>query len=198
MKRYIRDKHSAENVEIEVGKHSYGYEGITLTYSWLASLKIGSFCSLGPGLKINLGGNHRIDWLSTYPFGLPIPPSAQIFKNIQGRDKLFSISNGNIVIGNDVWTGFDVIIMSGVKIGDGAVISSNSVVYESIKPYSIVGGNPATRWAFRFSEEVIKKLLEIKWWNWPDNNINEVIPILLSSNFEELFKYYEINKQNLI
>jgi len=195
---YIRDKHSTQQVRVPVGKHSYGWEKIILTYSWLANLKIGNFCALAPGLTINLGGNHRIDWISTYPFGLPVPPSAQIFKdNVRGRDKLFSISNGDIVIGNDIWTGFDVTIMSGVKIGDGAVISSNSVVYESIKPYSIVGGNPAKLWTFRFDEDIIKKLLEIKWWNWPDKNIYDVVPLLLSSEFNELFEYYESNKQNL-
>lgn len=194
----VHDKHSGKEVSIKVGKHTYGCDGITLLHSYQGSkLSIGSFCSLGRELIVNLGGNHRTDWITSYPFGLPLLKNSHIFKTPSYVDKLFSVSNGDVIIGNDVWTGFDVKIMSGVKIGDGAVIATQSIVFESVKPYSIVAGNPAKLISYKFNQEIISKLLEIKWWDWPDIYINNVIPFLCSSNINKLIEYYELTKDKL-
>lgn len=125
-----------------------------------AQLKIGNFCSIASNITVLLGGNHRTDWVTTYPFGhcKNFPDVAPV----KGHPK----TNGNVVIGNDVWIGSGATIMSGVTIGDGAVIAANSHVVKDVAPYSIVGGNPAKHIKFRFTEEQIKSLLQIQWWNW--------------------------------
>ena len=99
-----------------------------------SNLVVGSFCSIAKGLKVFLGGDHRTDWISTYPFGHVFP---EIFGDpVKGHPK----SRGDVVIGNDVWTGQDVTIMSGVQIADGAVIAAGSHVHKDIGPYEIWGG----------------------------------------------------------
>jgi len=95
--------------------------------------------------------------------------------------------DGNVVIGSDVWIGEGVTILSGVKIGDGAIIAANSVIVKNVEPYSIVGGNPAKLIKYRFSEEQIKHLLEIKWWDWSEEKIIDNIEYLSSSKFVDTF-----------
>ena len=95
-------------------------------------------------------------------------------------------SNGDVIIGNDVWIGHESTIMSGVKIGDGAVIAANSVVVKDVEPYTIVGGNPAKVIKKRFSDDIINNLLELKWWDWSNEKINENLNILCSNNFDKL------------
>ena len=93
---------------------------------------------------------------------------------------------GDIHIGNDVWIGYNATIMAGVTIGDGAVIATNSTVIKDVEPYSIVGGNPAREIKKRFSDEIIKKLLELKWWNWEIEQITKNIQNLTGNNLENL------------
>jgi serine acetyltransferase len=100
-------------------------------------------------------------------------------------------TRGDVIIGNDVWIGDNVTIMSGSHIGDGAVISANTAVSCKIKPYSVVGGNPAQFLFYRFNKEIREKLLELKWWNFTDEQINEISPILCSNDFNLLFKICE-------
>ena len=90
------------------------------------------------------------------------------------------------MIGNDVWIGYEAVIMQGVTIGDGATIGTRAVVTKDVPPYSIVGGVPARPIRKRFSDEVIAQLLEIKWWDWPDEKIKENIPAIRSGNIKEL------------
>ena len=90
----------------------------------------------------------------------------------------------NIIIGNDVWIADNVTIMPGVTIGDGAVIATNSHVVKNVKPYSIVGRNPAKHIKYRFTKEQIEKLLEIKWWDWEDSKINQFIPLICNTNID--------------
>lgn len=167
---------------MEVGKYTYGHEGINVM-SWgsESNLIIGSFCSVGAWVKVFLSGNHRIDWITTYPF-------SHIHENIFPMETKTEhpVSKGDVIIGNDVWLGYESTIMSGVKIGDGAVVASNSVVTKDVEPYSIVGGNPAKLIKKRFDDETIKHLLEIKWWNWDDDKIRDNLHILCSNDFDKL------------
>ena len=161
------------------GIYSYGMPDI-LSWGEGAKLNIGNFCSIGICGKVYLGGGHRTDWVTTFPFG---HINKEIFNNFDGVGH--PKTNGDVDIGNDVWIGEHVTIMSGVTIGDGAVIATNSHVVKNVAPYSIVGGNPAKLIKYRFTEEQIQKLLEIKWWNWNDEKINSYLPLLCSSNIDD-------------
>ncbi len=125
--------------KVSIGRFTYGDEGL-LIRQWGegARLQIGRFCSIANDVTILLGGNHRVDWITTYPFG-------HIHRRkLGGRGILgHPTTNGDIVIGDDVWIGSRATIMSGVTIGSGAVIATQSVVTKDIGPYVIVGGNPA-------------------------------------------------------
>jgi len=174
---------------MEVGKYTYGQKHITLVFKEIfpnVKVKIGKFCSIAENLKIFLGnGYHDSGCISTYPFGHT--KSGAVF----GKEKFLDpTTNGNIIIGNDVWIGANVTIMSGVNIGDGAIIATNSHVVKNIEPYSIVGGNPATYIKKRFDEETIKKLLQIKWWDWNIIKIKENRHILSSNKFKLFFKLH--------
>ena len=124
---------------MKAGKYTYGHTEINLM-SWNSDsiLIIGSFCSFADKIKIFLGGNHRTDWITTFPF---IHIFTDVFDKIEKTDH--PTSRGDVMIGNDVWIGYGSTIMSGVKIGDGAVIAAGSLVVKDVDPYTIVGGNPA-------------------------------------------------------
>lgn len=129
-------------------------------------LIIGKFCQIATGVRFIMnGGNHAMNGFSTYPFAA--------FGNEWSQVPLDSKSRGDTVIGNDVWIGNSVTFMPGVKIGDGAIIGTNSVVTKDIEPYSIVGGNPATLIRKRFDEQTIALLLKIKWWDWDFEKITK-------------------------
>lgn len=163
-----------------IGKYTYGQPEI----HWAnkdTKLVIGNFCSIAGNVRIYLGGNHRTDWISTYPFGHIHKGTFNAFDG-----KGHPSSGGDVIIGNDVWISDNVTIMSGVTIGDGAVIACNSHVVKDVEPYSLVGGNPAKLIKYRFTEEQIKKLLEIKWWNWDDAKINKYVPLLCSGDVDKL------------
>ena len=170
-----------------IGKKTYGSENIKI-YQWGEgkTIKIGSFCSIATNIQIFIGGNHRHDWITTYPFG---HIHQDIYGNFNGEGH--PASNGDVIIGNDVWIGANATIMSGVIIGDGAVIANNSHVVKNVEPYTIVGGNPAKPIRKRFDDETITKLLKLKWWDFEDNEINKILPILCSSNLNELFELYK-------
>ena len=131
-------------------------------------LKIGKFCSIACGAKFLFNSaNHALDSLSTYPFPL-------FFEewNLEKEKVTEAWDNrGDIVIGNDVWIGYEAVILSGVTIGDGAIIGTRAVVTKDVPPYTIVGGVPAKPIRKRFDEKVIKELLKIKWWDWTEEKI---------------------------
>ena len=168
---------------MSIGKHTYGTENLRIYYPESAKLYIGNFCSIASNVNIFLGGNHRQDWVTTYPFG---HIHQNIFNNFNGQGH--PTTKGDIIIGNDVWIAQNVTIMSGVKIGDGAIIANNSHVVKDVEPYSIVGGNPAKFIKYRFTSEQIEKLLEIKWWNWDDEKINKFTPLLCNENIDDFIK----------
>jgi len=163
-----------------VGKHSYGMQNIKV-HSWGegSNINIGKFCSIAGNVNIYLGGNHRTDWITTFPFGHIGKGTFNKFNGV-GHPK----TNGDVIIGNDVWIAENVTIMSGVKIGDGAVIANNTHVVKDVEPYSIVGGNPGKLIKYRFSQEQISKLLEICWWSWSDEKINEECSLLCNQNIQ--------------
>ena len=174
---------SSEENHIQRGKYSYGTPEIRYQTD-NAKLIIGNFCSIGPNVKVYLGGNHRKDWITTYPFG---HINQGVFYAFNGYGH--PSTKGDVVVGNDVWICENVTIMSGIKIGDGAIIANNSHVVKDVEPYSIVGGNPAKLIQYRFPEETRKKLLDIQWWNWNEEKINKILPYLCSDNIEEFFNF---------
>ena len=160
------------------GKYTYGNDNICILEKYYENenLVVGKFCSIAKNVTVYLGGNHRSDWVTTYPFG---HINQHIFNNFNGAGH--PVSKGNVVIGNDVWIGSNAVIMSGVTIGDGAVLANNSHVVKNVEPYSLVGGNPAKLIKYRFTQEQIEKLLEIKWWYWDDYKINTFTPLLCNN-----------------
>lgn len=146
-------------------------------------LKIGKFCSIACGAKfIFNSANHSLSSLSTYPFPLFYDEWGLDVKNVTDSWD----NKGDIVIGNDVWIGYEAVIMSGVKIGDGAVIGTRALVTKDVSPYTIVGGVPAKVIRKRFSDDVISCLLEIRWWNWRREKIAENIRAIQTGNIKLL------------
>lgn len=146
-------------------------------------LKIGKFCSIACGAKfIFTSANHAIHSLSTYPF--PI-----FFEEweLEKKDIINAWDNkGDITIGNDVWIGYEAVIMSGVTIGDGAIIGARALVTKDVPPYTIVGGIPAKPIRKRFTDKTISTLLEIKWWNWETKKIKAHIAAIQSGDINKL------------
>ena len=164
---------------IKVGRHTYGFNNIDVR-SWGegAHLSIGNFSSIAADCTIFLGGNHRHDWITTFPFGHIALDS---FPNPKGTMGLgHPTTNGCVNIGHDVWIGTGVTILSGVSVGNGAVIGCNSTVTKDVPAYSIYAGNPAKLIKYRFDEVMIKDLLDLRWWNLSDSQIAKIIPLLQS------------------
>lgn len=162
-------------------KYSYGLENIRVRH-WGedADVQIGSFCSIADNVEIFLGGNHRTDWVTTYPFG---HVNTETFR-FHGLGH--PSTKGNVVIGNDVWIGSNATLFSGITIGDGAVIAAKAVVTKDVPPYSIVAGNPAKVVKWRFTVDQINRLLENPWWELSESRINDLIPLLCSNDVEGL------------
>lgn len=163
----------SEEFEYGIGTY-FGYVYIIRFNCVEPKFKVGKYCSLSSPIFIYLGGNHRTDWVTTFPF-------PDFNSNAVGRT---DASKGDVIIENDVWTGANVTIMSGVTIGNGAVIGANSTVTKSVPPYSIVAGNPARVKKYRFSEEQINRLLKIKWWDFSLDKIERLFPFLLSKHID--------------
>ncbi len=146
-------------------------------------LKVGKFCSIACGAKfLFTSANHTMHSISTYPFPIFFEEWGLDVTNITSAWD----NKGDIVIGNDVWIGYEAIVLSGVTIGDGAIIGTRSVVTKDVPPYTIVGGIPAKPIRKRFSDEVISKLLELQWWNWSENRIKEKIDVIQSGRIKDL------------
>lgn len=182
------------DVEIEfngtihsIGKHSYGIDLIRLrSFGQPYALRVGRFCSLADNINIFLAGNHMKDWISTAAFNAKFFP---VINDLLASKKTYletHSSNGDVIIGHDVWVGSFATIMSGVKIGHGAIVAANSHVVNDVPPYAIVGGNPAKIIRFRFSQEIIDLLLALKWWELDDAFINLMLPILTAPPSSEI------------
>lgn len=173
--RYTKDLIS--DACCHIGDYSYGKPRI-INYTRKYQVTIGKYCSIGEGVTILLDGDHRTDWISTYPFSLMIA----------GTDAPFiqPVGKGDVVIGNDVWIGINALILSGVHIGDGAVVGANAVVTKDVGDYEIVAGNPARHIRYRFPESIIAALKKIRWWDWPIEKIRQNASLLQSARVDEL------------
>lgn len=150
-------------------------------------LIIGKFCSIACNAKfIFTSANHTMNSLSTYPFPIFFDEWDLNVSNITNAWD----NKGNIVIGNDVWIGYEAVIMSGVHIGNGAIIGTRALVTKDVEPYTIVGGVPARKIRKRFEADIIDKLQSIKWWDLPYTQIKQLLPALTSGDVEGLEKIY--------
>ena len=164
----------------EIGEYSYGNMTKSpkiVYFGEECKLKIGNYCSFGEDVWIVLGGEHRTDWVTTYPFSVLFDGA----EDIPGHPR----SKGDIVIGNDVWVCTGAMIMSGVTVGNGAVIAARSVVTKDVSPYTIVAGNPARPINKRFPDDLIEGLEQIKWWDWPVEKIRGEFSGMLTANVKE-------------
>jgi acetyltransferase-like isoleucine patch superfamily enzyme len=165
-----------------IGGWTYGAPKVSFENSG-SKLLIGKFCSIGKNVHFYLGGGHRTDWVTTYPFS-EFYTSA---KHYTGHP----CSKGDIIVGNDVWIGNNATILSGVTIGDGAVIGAHALIAQNVRPYAIVIGNPGREIRRRFDDDIINDLLDIKWWNWPETEIVNAFPLLLSPNIKLFIDSYK-------
>lgn len=164
--------------QYEFGRGTYCLPGALHIMHWSpeATLAVGAYCSFSTNVIILLGGDHRVDWVTTYPFShLWAEADAHPGHPAPGK---------KTTIGNDVWIGFGATILGGVTIGDGAVIAANSLVTKDVPPYTIVGGNPAREIRKRFDEKTIERLLQVQWWSWPEERILQLMPQLLANDID--------------
>ncbi len=176
---------------IEVGDFSYyddpddptAFETRNVLYHYGPErLVIGKFCAMGEGVRFIMNGaNHRMDGPSTFPFPIMGGSWADHFDLITGLP-----GRGDTVVGNDVWFGYRTMVMPGVRIGDGAIVATRSVVAADVPPYAIVGGNPATVIRRRFSDETIAELLEIAWWKWSAERISRSLEHIMAADIHAL------------
>jgi len=146
-------------------------------------LYIGKFCSIACGAKFLFNSaNHTLDSLSTYPFPIFFEEWGLKKENVTDAWD----NKGDIVIGNDVWIGYEAVILAGVTVGDGAIVGTRAVVTKDVPPYTIVGGVPAKQIRRRFSENVIEKLLELQWWDWPRDKIAENIAAIQTGQIDKI------------
>lgn len=162
---------------IKVGRFTYGRAQFMI---WDESerIEIGAFCSIADEVIIFGGGEHNSNWITTFPLRIAFN------EPLANRDG-HPATKGVTKIGNDVWLGFRAVVLSGVTIGDGAIIGAGSVVTKDVPPYSIAAGNPAKIIRYRFPKDQIENLLKIQWWNWEIEKIKVNVPLLCSKNIEE-------------
>ncbi len=172
---YFDDRrHGPENFETYNVLYNYDFSKVKLV--------MGKFCAIAAETKFIMTGDHKLDAVSTFPF--------PIFQH--GWETVYDVAalpvKGDIIIGNDVWLGYDSMIKNGVTIGDGAIVAARAVVVKDVPPYAIVAGNPAKVVKFRFDELTIAKLLKIAWWNWDIEKINRHLALICSLDIEALEK----------
>lgn len=187
-------KNIVKNPNIVVGDYTY-YDDFEDTANFEKNEKylfdfnndqliIGKFCMIASDVKFIMNGaNHLTDTISSYPFSIFGNGWHEAMKGKEFPNK------GNVFVGNDVWIGYNATIMAGVTIGDGAIIAANATVVKNVKPYTIVGGNPAKIIKKRFSETHIKLLLDIRCWNWSIEKITENLQLLTSADVKDLKKF---------
>lgn len=185
-------RNTVSNPQIEIGEYTYYDDpedsehferNVLYLFPFIGDrLVIGRFCAIARGVKFIMNGaNHKLSGFSTYPF--------QIFGGgwEHHMPDLSEFPNkGDTLIGNDVWIGYEALIMPGVKIGDGAIISSRSVVTRDVPPYTVVGGNPAEPLKQRFPDAVVERLLAIAWWDWPVEKVSRHLAAIMAADLDAL------------
>ena len=174
--------------KIIVGKRSYGKIDVRMYGNLNEKLQIGNYCSIAPNTLFLLGGNHNYKTISTFPF----------LNKCESEEKVEATTKGPIIIGDDVWIGINSIILSGVTIGQGAIVAAGSVVTKNVPPYSIVAGNPSTVIKYRFSENVIKKLIKFDFSQIEfSEKIKEIVEIEINDrNVDEVLKKIKNEKND--
>jgi acetyltransferase-like isoleucine patch superfamily enzyme len=153
---------------VVIGDHTYGIPDMWV-YQGDERLVAGKYCSLRGTFL--LGGQHAVDQITTYPI--------RINWRLPGAwEDGFPTPQGDTIVGSDVWVGRGSLVMSGVTLGDGCIVAGGAVVTKDVPPYAIVGGNPAKVIRYRFSEEHIEELLQIRWWDWSDAEVLEALPYM--------------------
>jgi acetyltransferase-like isoleucine patch superfamily enzyme len=166
---------------ISIGRYTYGAPMVRW-WGEPANLSIGKYCSIADGVEIFLGGNHRTDWVSTFPF--PVFREWPEARNIKGHPG----TKGDVTIGHDVWLGAGCVVLSGVTIGNGAVVGCRAVVTRDVPDYAIVAGNPATIMKMRFDPETVDRLLETAWWNWDPAMVRKNLGPMLSADVKNFLR----------
>jgi acetyltransferase-like isoleucine patch superfamily enzyme len=175
----------ADRRGFDIGDYSYGRPKVRFPESG-AKLSIGRYCSIADGVEILLGGNHRTDFVTTYPFwAMP-----DVWPEAAGGEA-FHGTKGDVVIGHDVWLGSQCMILSGVTIGTGAVVAARAVVTRDVPPYAIVGGNPAKVIRMRFDAGTVERLLASRWWDLPRERVARLIPLLQGADVERFLQAVE-------
>ena len=183
-------KHFVTRPTIEVGDYTYYddprgparfEENVLYHFDFIGDrLIIGKFCSIAAEVRFIMnGGNHAIDWLTTYPF--PI-----FGHGWEAAEPEAWPNRGDTVVGSDVWIGYGATVMPGIAVGDGAIIATGSVVTRDVLPYAIVGGNPAAQIRFRFDGETRRRLLQIRWWDWDAAKIGRNVRVICSGDADAL------------
>lgn len=173
--RYVLDPREAlrgRRPRVRVGSHSY-FNGGVRVHRYHETIDghvtVGRYCSIADDVEFFLGGNHHPEWVSTYP-------------HHAHPDEISS--RGDIIIGNNVWIGRNAAVLSGVRVGDGAVIGAHALVTADVRPYAIVGGVPATEIRRRFDDDTIDALLDLRWWDWSDEKVREFASLLQSTDVQ--------------
>ena len=190
---YLKDVVTGPNIEIgeytiynDFVRDPRDFEKNNVLYHYPVNgdrLKIGKFCSIACGTKfLFTSGNHSMQSLSTYTFPIFYEEWGLDAKDIRSAWD----NKGDIVIGNDVWIGYEAVILSGVTVGDGAIVGARAVVTKDVPPYTIVAGVPAHPIRKRFDEEVIAKLQALRWWDWDEEKIKRCIPAIQSGDIDAL------------
>jgi acetyltransferase-like isoleucine patch superfamily enzyme len=171
---------------VTIGEYTYGIPRIFFPDAD-ATLTIGRYCSIAPEVSFYLKMDHRPDWVTTYPFsGIPhVYPEAA---RIPGHP----YTKGPIIVGSDVWIAAQVIVTSGVTIGDGAILLQGAVVMTDVPPFAIVAGNPAQVVRMRASDTEIAAMLRIRWWDWDEPTIRRRLPDLCSGDFAGFIEAYDV------
>jgi acetyltransferase-like isoleucine patch superfamily enzyme len=190
LRRMDKLERAAEKIRLHyprytVGVGTYGIPEV-IEFGDDTVLRVGSYTSIAGGVRILLGGEHRTDWISTYPF----PAMMSGIEDI----KDYAPSKGDVVIGSDCWICADAMILSGVTIGHGAIVAAGALVTRNVAPFSVVGGNPCKFIRWRFEEDVRELLLQAAWWDWPMDEVKSVARMLSSSDMEAFLGYIRERK----
>jgi acetyltransferase-like isoleucine patch superfamily enzyme len=184
MALYQRWKVLHDNDKLDMGAYSYGEPEIPTFYGDPSRVRVGKFVSIGPDVVILDGGNHHWEWVSQYPFRSQFA--------LPGRyEDGHPFSKGDVTIGHDVWIGRGARLLSGVDIGNGAVVAAYSVVAKDVPAYTIVGGNPADEIRHRFSDDQIAALERIAWWDWPLPKVLATVPQLCSDGIHAFIHRFD-------
>lgn len=168
---------------IVIGEGSYGYPIVrTFVNEDSVRLIVGNYCSLASEALFLLGGEHPLDRVSTFPFRARLGIGRPV-------GEAFQVAVSDTVLGSDVWVAARAVILAGTRIGNGAVVAAGAVVTRDVPAYAVVAGSPARIVGFRHTEEVIERLEQIQWWEWPKGEIEGIVELLSDSSPQELFRY---------